>query len=126
MTDHEEPDGGGRDGDHEPPEERIYLRAMEQLIEQATAYMGHERAVEIANSVPIRVDNDGEIREVEFGETVESKRAVTRLLLEAYVQVVGRQLVINMLQVSVSGQQLRTLESLCPSDGAAGERSVIT
>ncbi|TYL37204.1 hypothetical protein CV102_17965 [Natronococcus pandeyae] len=99
-----------------------YVRAMNQLIQQAIDYMGRDRAVAIANSAPVHVDENGEIREFQFGETEESKRAVAQLLLEAYVQVVGRQLVINMLQASISGQQLRTLENLCPSDGTVMER----
>lgn len=108
-----------RDGD-------IYLGAMDELIDQAVDYMGQDRAVEIANSVPIEVGEDGEIREFQFGETEESKRAVAQMLLEAYVQVVGRQLVLNMLQVSTSGRQLRTLERLCPSEGAVMEGSRVT
>lgn len=104
------------------PDDDIYVRAMNQLISQAIDYMGRDRAVEIANSVPVQVDDDGEIQEFQFGETVESKRAITQLLLEAYVQVVGRQLVVNMLQVSLSGQQLRTFEQLCPSEKAATSR----
>lgn len=101
----------------------VYVRAANQLIDQAIDYMGRDRAVEIANSVPVEVDDSGEIQEFQFGETAESKRAVTQLLLEAYVQVVGRQLVINMLQVSVSGQQLQNLKNLCPSDRAATGRT---
>lgn len=116
----------GHDPEPAPSGEDVYLRAMDQLIDQAIDYMGRDRAVEIANSTPIDVEENGAIREVQFGETEESKRAVAQLLLEAYVQVVGRQLVINMLQASISGQQLRTLERLCPAESAATGRTRAT
>lgn len=112
-----------RDRIDEPPDGDGYVETMNRLIDQAVDYMGRDRAVETANSVPIEVDESGEIQELQFGETEESMRAVTELVMEAYSQALGRQLVLNMLQESASGQQLRTLEDLCPSDGGSTDRA---
>lgn len=117
MSDHD---------DDDPVDEDGYTGAMNRLIDRAIDYMGRDRAVAIANSAPIRVDETGEIQEFQFGETRESKRAVAQLLLEAYVQVVGQQLVLNMLQASVSGQRLQTFENLCPADRTATEGPRVT
>ena len=90
--------------------DQVIDQLIDQVMNQLIDHMRRDRAVEIANSTPMEVEENGTIREFQFGETEESKRAVAQPLREAYVQVVGRQLVVNTLHASISGQQLRTLE----------------
>lgn len=92
-----------------------YISALNRLIDQAITYMGEDRALQIAHSTPVRIDSSGNIEEYKGSQTQESQRAVAQFVLHAYVEVMGQQLVMNMLEAAVTGDMLQDLKGLCRS-----------
>lgn len=102
-----------------------YISALNKLIDRAITYMGEDRALAIAESTPVQIDNDGTIDAYQGSDTKESQRATAQFVLRAYIEVVGQQLVVNMLDSSVSGELRQEMKELCrtqvsqPTSGGA-------
>lgn len=90
--------------------ERTYLEAAEKIIQRAMNYMGQNRALQIAASVPIDIDSRGNIEEVR-GDY--SGKTVAENVLAVYVEVVGRQMVVNIVDAALSGPLAQELKALC-------------